>query len=98
MSTAVENADVEPREELVATLAERGEWPAGGQGDADFRAFDEGARGEDGEGDGGLLDEALEPVPGAGGDAAQVAHEEGLEVEDDEREVAVAEEEVGDFD
>lgn len=50
---------------------------------------------EDEEGDAGLFGEIAEAVPGRGGDLAELFERVELEVEDEEREVAIMEEEVG---
>ena len=58
-------------------------------------AGDHRARGEDEAGDAGGLDGALEAIPLRGGDAAEFGVGIAAEVEDDEREIAIAQEEIG---
>ena len=69
------------------------------QGEAEVGVGDDfwgGGEGE--EGGAALFGEGAEAVPGAGGDAGEFGEGVELEVEDDEGEIAVAEEEVGGFD
>jgi hypothetical protein len=86
-------------EELGAGEVEVVEGEGGGEGEAEVGVGDNfwgGGEGE--EGGTGFFGEGAEAVPGAGGDALEFAEGVELEVEEDEGEVAVAEEEVGGFD
>lgn len=66
-----------------------------GEGELEGGGGDEGAGGEGEEGGAGLTGEVAKAVPGGGGDGIEFGGGVELEVEDEEGEVAVAEEEVG---
>jgi len=70
-----------------------GEWA--GEGEAEGGTGNERGGGEGEEGSVGGFGELAEPVPGGAGDAAKLAGGECGEIEEDDGEVAVAEQEVG---
>jgi hypothetical protein len=72
-----------------------GEVEGGGEGEVLGGGGDEGAGGEGEEGGAGLTGEVAEAVPRGGGDVVEFDGGGELEIEDEEGEVAVAEEEVG---
>ncbi len=86
----------EVREEVGTVGGEGGEGVRGGEFEAESGAGNEGAGGDDKQGQFGVLDGALEAIPERGGNAAQVAEGRAAEIEHDEAEVGIAGEEVGD--
>lgn len=66
-----------------------------GEGESSFWGRDEGARGEGDEGGSGFAGLDLEAMPEGGGDLAELAVRGEVEVEENEGQVAIAEEEVG---
>jgi hypothetical protein len=86
-------------EELGSGEVEVVEGEGGGEGEAEMGVGDDFRGGGEGEeGGAGFFGEGAEAMPGAGGDALEFVEGVKLEVEEDEGEVAVAEEEVGGLD
>ena len=78
-----------------AGCRKRGEVVRSGQNEAELRAGDGGARGDDDEGEAGVGGGALEAMPRGGRGAAPIGFGSAAEIEDDEGEVGVAGEKIG---
>jgi len=94
LALAVEGG-IELGEELRTVLVEGGERGSGRELEAEGRAGNEGTGGDDEESEFGAFDGALEAIPEGGGHAAEFVRGGVAEVEDDETEVGIASEEVG---
>lgn len=88
--------DIELGERVGAVGLERGEGERSGELEAKGGAGDEGARGDDEEGELGAFDGALQAIPERSGHAAEFPGGDFAEVEHDQAEVGVAGEKVGD--
>lgn len=71
------------------------EGEASAEGETTMRRGHEGARGHRDEGGSGVAGLDFEPMPESGGDLTELALGDEVEIEDDEREISVAQEQVG---